>query len=244
MKTTLVAFGVGIAGFAVGIALILATALVLSGLPEAFAITVLVGVLLSTVLLQGVAFPLVAVGYLRWRGLPLSFLRAKTPSLRDLGYALVGLVGAFALVIVASNVISALGLTPAGRADQDIITRPNIAVVMIPLAILVIGPGEELLFRGVIQTTLTEEFPTPVAIVLASLAFAPAHIPALTGSAAAIAISVSVLFLPSLVFGAVYELSDNLVVPSLSHGLYNAILFAFVLIGPPMAPSQGALLLF
>lgn len=244
MKTTLVAFGVGIAGFAVGIALILLTALLLSTLPDTFELSTLGGVLLSTVLLQGVAFPIVAVAYLRWRGLPYSFLRARLPSLRDLGYAVVGLIGAFALVILASNVISLLGLSPAGRADQDIITRPNIAIVMIPLAILVIGPGEELLFRGVIQTTLTEEFPTPVAIVLASLAFAPAHIPALTGSAAAIALSVSVLFLPSLVFGAVYEFSDNLVVPSLSHGLYNAILFAFVLLGPPMAPTQGLLLPF
>jgi len=33
------------------------------------------------------------------------------------------------------------------------------------------------------------------------------------------------LFFPALVFGISYEYTDNIVVPSLIHGLYNATLF-------------------
>ena len=36
------------------------------------------------------------------------------------------------------------------------------------------------------------------------------------------------LVLPTLVFGVVYELTENLVVPALTHGLYNATLFGLL----------------
>jgi hypothetical protein len=239
LRTTLVSFGVGVTGFVVGFVLlvIIFSGLTLTGLlgPEPTLLTLF---LVQVIPLQGIAFPLVALAYLRWRGLPFSYLRVRLPSLRDLGVSVLGLFGAFAAVIGANVAITLLELTPAQRGDQEILTSPEVAVVAIPLMILIVGPGEELLFRGVIQTTLTEKFSVPAAIVLASLAFAPAHIVAYLGtgqSAAAVALSISVLFLPSLVFGAVYEYTDNLVVPALAHGLYNAILLAIVVFGPAAA---------
>jgi len=240
------AFGVGVLGFVVGLALtvVAVNAAAVGGVTlESLSGAGLL--LLVVVPLQGLGFPLVVLGYLRWRGLPFSYLRARLPSLRDLGLALAALVAVFVLVNVSVAAIDALGLTAAERSDAEFLTRPDVALAGIPLMLLVVGPGEELLFRGVIQTTLTEEFSTPAAVALASAAFAPAHIGAYVGSgasAAAVAVSISVLFVPSLVFGAVYEYTDNLVVPALAHGLYNATLLAAVVFGSG-GGTGGAVLL-
>jgi len=51
-----------------------------------------------------------------------------------------------------------------------------------------------------------------------------------------------VLFVPALVFGVTYELTDNLVVPSVIHGAYNATLFSIVYIGLRYGPTQPGLL--
>jgi len=244
-RTTVAAFGVGVAGFAVGFVVLFLTAnlLAIVGLIGESIPGVLV-FLLSVVALQGVGFPLVTLAYLRWRDLDVSFLRARLPSARDLGVAVAGLVGVFALVLLCLQVIQLLDLTAAERGDAELLQQTNVALVAIPVMLLVVGPGEELLFRGVIQTTLTEEFSTAASIALASLAFAPAHVLVYLGtgaSPAAIAVSLSVLFFPSLVFGTVYEYSDNLVVPSLSHGLYNAIIVASLLFAPAQEMPQGLL---
>jgi len=230
VRTVATAFGVGVLGFVVGIVLtvVLVNVVALAGV-DPMSLSGPALLLLLVVPLQGVGFPLVVFGYLRWRHLPASYLRAGLPSLRDVAIVFGGLVAVFLLVNVSSTVLMELGLTPAERSDADLLTQPEVALAAIPVMILIVGPAEELLFRGVIQTTLTEEFSTPVAILLASAAFAPAHIVAYLGSGAsavAIAVSISVLFVPSLVFGAVYEYTDNLVVPALTHGLYNATLFA------------------
>lgn len=219
--TVVLAFGLVIAGFVTAVLLFSVVASFLN--PES--LSTLEVTLLNLVLLQGVSFPLVAVAYLRWRGLPLSFLRARIPSLKDVLSGVGGFVGAFVVVFVALILISAIGAPTAERADAEALQDPQVLLMLIPLSLLLIGPGEELLFRGTIQGTLREKFSAPVAIVLASAAFAPAHILALTGGPGALAVTVSVLFLPSLVFGVVFEYTENLVVPALSHGIYNATLF-------------------
>lgn len=180
---------------------------------------------IGLVLLQGISMPGVVAGYLAWQHLPLSFLRIRWPSLRDLLVAVGGFVLAFGMMLSALTVVSAVGLPTAERADSPVLRNPRVLLAMIPVAILLIGPSEELLFRGVIQTTLRGLFDAPAAIVLTSLTFAPAHVLALRGSPAALAVTIAALFVPSLAFGAVYEYTENLAVPALSHGLYNAVLF-------------------
>lgn len=234
-RSTVVAFAVALTGFlvsipvAIGLANVLFALDVLSTNPSGISIA-----LLSLVSLQGIAFPVVAFSYLRLRGLSLSFLRVRTPSLRDLGVVVAGVVAILLLVVTSQIAISALGLTPAQRADSEILTDPDFAVIGIPLMLLIVGPGEELLFRGVVQSTIREVASAPVAIVLANFAFAPAHVVAFLGSdnsLLAILTSISLLFLPGLVFGIIYEYTDNLVVPSLSHGLWNSFLLSLVLFG-------------
>jgi membrane protease YdiL (CAAX protease family) len=189
------------------------------------------GFVLSTILLQGVAFPLTAFGYLRLRGLSFSFVKARLPTLRDVLWIVTGYILVLVLAFSLFALIISLDAPTATRTDQAALQDPGTLIWLIPLSLLVIGPGEELLFRGIIQNRLRESFGPVGAIVFASATFAPAHLLALTGSLQALAVTISLLFVPALIFGVTYELADNLVVPSVIHGAYNATIFGLVYTG-------------
>lgn len=99
------------------------------------------------------------------------------------------------------------------------------------VSILFVGPGEELLHRGVIQGRLRDAFGPLVSIVAASAVFAAAHVFGLSGSPAGVWFAVGTIFAISLVLGYAYERTGNLVVVMAIHGLYNAILFCLAYLG-------------
>jgi membrane protease YdiL (CAAX protease family) len=98
-------------------------------------------------------------------------------------------------------------------------------VGLIAVSLLIVGPCEEILFRGLIQGYLRRYFSAIGAILLASFFFASAHLLALQGSPGGIRNSLLSLFALSLFLGFAYERTDTLFVPILIHGSYNAILF-------------------
>lgn len=178
---------------------------------------------------QGVGLVVVGMLYLQRHDLPWSYLRVSWPTLRELGWAVAATVGLFAALIAAMLVVEQLGLTAtehsvAESAEQN----PALLLPLIPLSVLVTGPAEELLFRGVIQTRLKEALGVVAAVVAASAVFALVHIPAYaagSGLSADLATTLVILFLLGGFLGAVYEHTGNLVVPAVAHGLYNAIIF-------------------
>lgn len=156
-----------------------------------------------------------------------SFIDLRRPTLRDVAWTVGGIVGLFAALIALGILLE---LVQAPSPEHDIVETvregdPNILLyVLIPASILVIGPGEELLFRNIVQKSLYEYFSRAGAIVVASVVFAIAHIPAYGMAQAGTA--VIVVFILSLLLGAIYARTENIIVPSLVHGFYNAILFA------------------
>jgi membrane protease YdiL (CAAX protease family) len=187
---------------------------------------------ISLVSLQGIAFPLVAWAYVRRRGVGWSFVPASMPSLGAVKYIVGGYLAAFGALIVVSIVLTVVSVEPAqNTAGTTALENPGIIPVLAVLQFLLVGPGEELLFRGVIQGSLREHFDAWPAILLASVMFAPIHILALTGGPAAVATTIGILFLPSIVFGYLYEKTNNIVVPAFTHGLYNATLFGITYLG-------------
>jgi hypothetical protein len=96
---------------------------------------------------------------------------------------------------------------------------------MIPVAILLVGPFEELVFRGGVQGILRRTWGPGVAIVVASVLFGLVHWIALTGAGGSRVPYVTVAATLGLVLGYLYERSRNLVVPAVVHGLYNTVLF-------------------
>lgn len=200
---------------------------------------------ISVVSLQGIAFPVTAWLYVRRRELSWSFVPADFPGLSDLKYVVVGYVGSFAAVYAIQILLTLTSTESASNsAATTALENPGVIPYLIPLMLILVGPGEELLFRGVIQGTLREHFDVWPAIVLASMTFAPAHILALSGGPSAVAVTIGVLFVPSLIFGYVYERSTNIVVPALAHGLYNATLFALMYAAIKYAPESSELLGF
>jgi uncharacterized protein len=181
---------------------------------------------LSVVLTQGVAFGGVALLYLAIvRGrvrVPL-----RWPTVKDLQWMVGGSALALAALIVGGLAVTLLGVEVGTHQVQEIgMTDPEIFALLIPLSFLLIGPGEELLFRGVVQGRLRQAFGPVSAVTIAAVVFAAVHVAALTGPTHARLAGVAVLLLPSLVFGLSYERTRNIAVPAVIHGTYNATLLA------------------
>lgn len=94
---------------------------------------------------------------------------------------------------------------------------------MVPISLLLVAPGEELIFRGVVQGLFRRAYGPVPAILITSALFGVAHYLALSGSGKLVYVAVAAIL--GLVLGTVYELSDNLVVPTLAHGVWNSYLF-------------------
>jgi len=220
-------FGLAVAGLLTGGIILLLLGFVLFGL-LGLSLTPLSQLALSLVAIQGLGFPLIAVLYFRYTGGSLrSFVPVSLPSIRELGISLAAWIVAIVVTPIVATIVIALANTqPASNAAGETAQQnPEIIPLLIPLVFLLNAPGEELLFRGVIQGLLAEQFSTWAAIALATAAFAPLHIIALLGSPNAALLTIIIISVPSLVFGSVYELTDNLVVPSLVHALFNSSLF-------------------
>jgi membrane protease YdiL (CAAX protease family) len=154
--------------------------------------------------------------------------RLRRPTPRDAGYLLAGTV----VLLVAANALGGLfarlgievaqnSVILAGRDD------PTFFLWMVPVSILLVGPFEELVFRGGLQGLLRRSWGPAPAIVLASAGFGAVHLPALIGGQQGAVVYVVVAAALGLVLGAAYERTGNLLVPAGAHGLYNAALFSF-----------------
>lgn len=218
---------IGAAGFLVGLALSLLAfeTLRFAGIPLEDRPTLVI--IISVVMLQGVGFGSVGLGYLYYSRAGFDLLHVSWPGLRELIWFVAGLVGLFVALIAFNLLLLALGIETAQHELVDLgLENPELLLVLIPLSILLVGPGEELLFRGVIQELLRERFSAFVAIGIASVLFAVAHVGALAGEG--ILPTLVVYFVLSVLLGLVYEYSRNLVVPALIHGVFNAIQFSLL----------------
>ncbi|MFW6003105.1 MAG: CPBP family intramembrane glutamic endopeptidase [Halanaeroarchaeum sp.] len=188
-----------------------------------------------------IGFVAVAVLYIRYRGRdPIQYIGFRVPSLRDLKWIVGGYLGAIALVVASGIALTVLQVDPetTNRAAEAGLERPELLLWLVPLSFLVIAPGEELLFRGAVQSRLREAFSPAVAITVTAAVFAILHFFSLTGGAGGRFIAISILFLPSLVFGAVYEYTGNIVAPMLVHGAYNSTLVLLVYITLQQFPAE------
>jgi len=184
-------------------------------------------ILLSTVLLQGVAFGGVSLVYLRLRNLSVrEWVGVEFPDLRGWLTVASGWIVAFLGAMTMVFVVVFTGLDPAANQTSELGTAdPLVFALLVPISFLLIGPGEELLFRGVIQNAMVESLGRWPGIVLATLLFAAAHVFSLTGPLTGRATTIGLLFVPGLVLAVTYDYTGNIVVPSLVHGAYNATLF-------------------
>ena len=189
----------------------------------------------SSVFLQGVAFGGIAIAYVALTERKFDFIPFDVPDRREAIVIIGGFFALLALLAAASAVISWLGLESAQNQIVEIGNRnPAVFLILIPLSFLLVGPGEELLYRGVVQGRLGEALHPARAVVLASALFASIHLFSLSGEGKVVYIAVA--FVLALVLGAIYEYTGNLTVPAIVHGGYNAAQFAVAYLAATGAP--------
>jgi hypothetical protein len=141
------------------------------------------------------------------------------------GGLLAALVVAFGALSVG-NAVGRGGDVAAGLLAPVLVADPALRVALGVLAVLVVAPAEELLFRGAVQGRLGRSFGTVATVVVAGALFAVSGVGvlAVVGGAPA-AMAVAVAFVVGVVLGVVYEATENLAVPVLVHGAYGTVLF-------------------
>lgn len=256
------ALGLGAGGLLFGVLLLSITAAVLVvGL--GIELGAVESLILSLAFIQGVGCIGVSLAYIQLRPAlgpkirdVLGFEPGETPfdigydvpGLRDVGVMIGGYFLAFAGVLVGGLVISQFPVETGRNQVADIaINNPGIILYLIPVMLFIVGPSEELLFRGVVQGRLREAFGAVPSVLIASVAFAGMHGIALVGGSTVGNLLVLTLLLsPALVLGASYEYTDNIVVPAVIHGVYNStlvlLLYASVVYGDQMSEAQSAVL--
>ena len=222
-----IAAGIALLGFVVGglLTVLVAQGFIAAGFPVRKMPALRLGI--SVVTLQGIGFGSVALASRKLQALDSDLITVRKPTLREGSWIIVGFVVLIGLLSILSGLFSLLGIETAQNKIQQIGTQnPIVFLVLIPLSFLLIGPGEELLFRGLVQGTLRKSYSTIGAIVLASSLFAVGHATSLQGSGKIA--YMGIVFVLSLILGLAYEQTDNLLVPAMIHGAYNALLFGIM----------------
>jgi hypothetical protein len=185
------------------------------------------GALVVVHVLQFVGFGIGVAGYLAvsddW-----DLLAVRVPSLRDLGWVAGGVVGILLAAALVGQVLSVFEVDVA--QNQVIATgqqNPEYFLYMIPVSLLLVGPFEELVFRGGVQGLLRRTWGGWPAVVIASGLFGLVHWIALVGGGGGRVAYVVVAATLGLILGGLYERTRNLLVPALVHGIYNSVLFGF-----------------
>lgn len=219
------------------------------GLPETV-------VLLGLTILQFAWFVAFGLWYLRYRGHDWDSIRSyfglRMPTLKEYGLILLtwfvilvaaAIVGTI-LMEVVPDLLGVEQTEPAENSVNRIIeNNPEIVLGAIAFMFLVVGPAEEVMFRGVVQNRIRERFSTIPGIVIASILFASVHVLALASTdPVAISMTITVLFVTSLGLGWIYEYTGNLVVPILLHGFHNSVIVAITALGAMSGTGEQAAL--
>lgn len=233
-------------GVAVALAFFGIVCSVLLSIPAFFVVTQPIDQFVWAIVLSELGFVVAAAAFLFATDRGFTYVNLRVPTAHELGYAFVGLIALVVYRQVAIATALFFDLPIAGNSITEFpgIDLLTILAILIPISIVVIGPAEEVLFRGVVQTYLDEHVSTGGAIIIASAVFAGVHLPTswvATPNVLAVGVSMTILFGLSLVLGWLYAATDNLTVPILAHGFYDAVVFtlAFVILSGQKLPLVG-----
>ena len=158
--------------------------------------------------------------FAKHEGASLKKLGLKKSSLRNLLIVSFAAVLLFLLAIVISVIVEfAFGPDPMAEELTNAVLPQNLfqLIIMVVFSLALVGPAEELAFRGFIQRGFENSFGKTAGLVIASVLFGLLH--GLNSLRAIIPISVI-----SLVLGYVWQKTDgNTVASAWMHGVYDAI---------------------
>jgi membrane protease YdiL (CAAX protease family) len=175
--------------------------------------------LISLPVTEGVILGITLI-FAKYKGASFRKLGVKKPSLKIMvlvSFAVVLLLLLAGTVSVIEEVV--LGPDPMAEELTNALLPRNLfqLMVLIGLSIALVGPAEELAFRGFIQRGFENSLGKTAGLLIASVLFGLLH--GLNSLRAIIPVSVS-----SLVLGYVWQKTDgNTVASAWMHGLYDAI---------------------
>jgi membrane protease YdiL (CAAX protease family) len=154
-----------------------------------------------------------------------SLVSIRRPNLREVGWMVGGFVGFAAALVGFDALLSQLGYAPADNVSVEAgREHPRLFLYLIPVVVLLNAPAEELLFRGVVQGLFRRAYGVVPAILAAAAIFGLIHYVALVDSGSRLAY-VAIAVVSGLLLGALYEYTDNLVVPIAVHACWNVLVY-------------------
>jgi len=179
---------------------------------------------------QFIGFLLMASLY-RWRSSSANTLHYRMVTKADFFWIFVGVTGIVGVAIGIDTIAAFLGIDPATNSIQEGVAHNSTRLLyLIPVTLLVTAPAEEVLFRGILQGYFRTYYGAPVAIILSSALFSCVHLLSVSGSTAGQLTYLIVVFSTGLLLGALYEYTENLIVPVAIHGFWNSLLFYSLLV--------------
>lgn len=144
---------------------------------------------------------------------------------RSIRLVAAGSLGLAAFAVAVRGLSSLAGVEVATRYPVDAAVAPETALLaLLPIAVFVAPPVEELFFRGVLQSHLRGAASGPAATGGAAALFALVHLPAYLGlSPGAVAVGVGTVFVLGVAIGWAYERTGSLRVAVGIHAGYNLL---------------------
>lgn len=104
---------------------------------------------------------------------------------------------------------------------------PEYYLYLVPVMIFLVGPIEEIIFRGILFGSLKDYTNFYIALFISSLLFGLAHINAVGSIGIESVPYILITIIMGVILAIAYHISDNIIVPSFIHGIYNSILLIF-----------------
>jgi len=178
-------------------------------------------VIVGIAIIGQLGFLFVAIFYIRKRNIPVPI---EMPSLSDTIHIAGGILLTLITAAALSQLLYFLDLMPESPLEEMAAADPRLLLALAFLSVILVAPAEELLFRGAIQGRLRQRFGPIPSIVTASILFGALHLGNYTGALLPIIMGAVLITVVSLILGALYDRTDNLVVPITVHAIYNVVL--------------------
>jgi membrane protease YdiL (CAAX protease family) len=144
------------------------------------------------------------------------------PNVRMILYGLISGLLLYGLFYFGFQVIKSTAFLAQGVSSVYGLRSSKPAYVIALLLIFPIAPGEETYWRGLVQRRLSEKVGPKGGLLLAASAYALVHLPTLNPTL------IFAAFTGGLVWGALYEVTDNLVPGIISHVLWDVLIFVIL----------------
>ncbi len=165
----------------------------------------------------------------------------SAPSAVDLGLGLLF----FPLVLLTMQLQSLVGRHLGVENGDTAMDADYSKPAMVLIALVLVGPAEELLYRGIVQELLVGALGTVGGILVMALLFGLVHYPSYGADSvrdvdAGVVLGMAGTSVGGAAFGTLFVLTDTLIVPIVVHSVYDALLFADLIPGVDLSGDAAS----